>query len=255
MSESRLPKLLQTRVVLGTFVKLPRPEIVELLALSGLDFLVCDTEHAQMSETEVRTVLLAGRAANIPVLVRLPSLDHGVVNRLLEAGAAGVQLSGVTSKQQVDALREACLYPPQGRRGVSTAQPVAGYGRVPVRDFMAANNSNVLCVGQLESSEYDDDLSVICSPLDVAFIGPMDLSVDLGVPGDLHHPRVLEAVERLRLEGAAAGTRMGIFAPTAADAQASIKAGFRYVVVGSDLALFSNAASSLTRELLPEVAS
>ena len=87
-----LRALLAERSVTGTFLKIPRFEVVDLLALAGFDFVVCDYEHAQMSVREACEVVRAGAGRGMPVMVRVPALDRGEINRLLEAGAAGANL-------------------------------------------------------------------------------------------------------------------------------------------------------------------
>jgi 4-hydroxy-2-oxoheptanedioate aldolase len=113
------------RPVYGTFLKLPRREVVEILALAGFDFAVCDLEHAQIDEAEAREVLLAGSHAGLPIVVRVPDLERGLINRLLEAGAAGIQAPRVRSAADAARLRELVEYPPEGSRSVSLQQPAA----------------------------------------------------------------------------------------------------------------------------------
>lgn len=244
-----LGALAAKRPVIGTFLKLPRPEVVDILAITGLDFLICDTEHGQIDEADVRAVVLAGRAAGIPIVVRVPSLDNGMVNRVLEAGAAGIQLSGVTAKAQATELGSITRYPPEGIRGLSTAQPAARYGTIPLAEYLATSNAETLRVGQLESGTYADPLDEIVASLDVAFIGVMDLSVDLGVTGHTGAPIVQEKIAEIAAAAGRAGTMLGIFAANPADAAEAISAGFRYIAVSSDLALLTSAARNALAEL------
>lgn len=241
--------------VIGTFLKLPRPEVVEILAITGFDFLICDTEHGQLDERDVRDVVLAGRAAGIPIVVRVPSIDAGAINRMLEAGAAGIQLSGVTGAAQVAELSSVTRYPPDGTRGVSTAQPAAGYGTTPLTDYLAASNAEIVRIGQLESGSYTDPLDDLVAGLDIAFIGVMDLSVDLGVPGQIDAPVVQQVIADISAATSRTGTALGIFAPSAAAAVDAIRAGCRYIALGSDLALLTGAARDALADLrAPEVA-
>ncbi|MFL6570368.1 MAG: aldolase/citrate lyase family protein, partial [Burkholderiales bacterium] len=103
----------------GLFVKLPSTEVIDLVAASGHDFAVVDLEHSQLSEEAARVLLRHARAIGLPALVRVPQLDRGAVNRLLEAGAAGIQLSSVRRVAEVRALRDAALYAPDGTRSIS----------------------------------------------------------------------------------------------------------------------------------------
>lgn len=239
---SGLRSLVRERPAIGTFVKLPQPEVVEILAIAGLDFLICDTEHAQIDETGARTVVQAGRAVGIPVVVRVPTFDRGQINRLLEAGAAGIQLSGTTSVAKAEELSRYTTYPPDGARGLSTAQPAARFGTIPLAEYIALSNEQVLRVGQLETKQYDDPLDDIMSALDLAFIGTMDLSVDFGVPGQVGDLAVQAKIGEIEAAARRTGTLLGIFAATVAEAEHAVASGYRYIAVASDLALLTSAA-------------
>jgi 2-keto-3-deoxy-L-rhamnonate aldolase RhmA len=240
--------LLELRPLIGTFLKLAQPEVVEILAIAGSDFVICDTEHAQIDEAGVRTVVQAGRAAQIPVIVRVATLDAGQVNRYLEAGAAGIQPSGVTSARQVGELSAALRYPPLGRRGLSTAQPAAQFGQIPLGEYLEASNRELLGIGQLESADYADPLDDVMANLDLAFVGTMDLSVDLGCAGRFEAPEVQRVLREIEAAAQRTATPLGIFATTTDEAQHALTAGYRYIALSSDLALL---AASARRQFAP----
>lgn len=231
--------------VLGTFLKLPRPEVVDVIARAGFDFAVCDYEHAQMDEREVREVIRAGRTVGLPITVRVPDLERGVINRLLEAGAAGIQLARI-GPAAARGLNDVLRYPPDGSRSISMSHPVAEYGRVPLPDLLPATNDAVLAIGQFETAEYADGLDATLDLLDVAFIGPVDLRVSLGHPGEPDDPAVTTAIETIRSAAVERGTPAGIFVGTADAARAAVAAGYTYVVVGGDLTLLADAAAGVT---------
>jgi 4-hydroxy-2-oxoheptanedioate aldolase len=237
-----LRNLLADRPVIGTFLKIPRFEIVDLLALSGFDFVVCDYEHAQMSVNDACDIVRAGLARSLPVVVRVPALDRGDINRLLEAGAAGIQLargSGPAGQE----LKRLVSYPPRGTRSVSLSQPAADYGlRASLADHFQQSNGSVLAVGQFETADYADGIDAAMADLDVAFIGPVDLSVDLGTPGQLDSAPMLQAQRDIEVAAARHGVPMGIFAGSPQAAAAAVKKGYRYIVAGSDLTMLAGGA-------------
>src|ERR671937_1946708 len=106
---SSLRERLSEGRLVGTFVKLPALESIEIVA-SELDFAVVDLEHSQLAEGDALRLVRHAHAFGFPAVVRIPELERGLVNRLLEAGAAGIQLSTVRSRAQVEALRRACVY-------------------------------------------------------------------------------------------------------------------------------------------------
>jgi 4-hydroxy-2-oxoheptanedioate aldolase len=219
--------------VLGTFLKLPATEAVDIAALAGFDFVIVDREHSQLDEGEALRLVRHATAIGLAAVVRLPDVDVGAVNRVLEAGAVGLQLSSVRSAGQVHDLVEASRYAPGGRRSVSLAHLMAGYGAVPLREAVGAEPA--LLVGQIETAESDDPLDeILAAGLDVAFLGVTDLTVDV----EFHADRVRLRVEEVEKAAEATGTILGSFA---ADASA-IPEGARYVALSSDLALLRAAA-------------
>lgn len=240
-----LRSLMAERAVTGTFLKIPRFEVVDLLALAGYDFVVCDYEHAQMSVNEACDIVRAGRARGMPVLVRTPTLQRGDINRLLEAGAAGIQLARGSS-EAARGLRDLVSYPPKGSRSVSMAQPAADYGvGISLTDHLSRSNAETLAVGQFETAGYSDQLDEAMAALDVAFIGPVDLSVDLGTPGDLDSEPMKKALAVIESAAERAGVHMGTFSGSVESAQAAVAKGYRYIVVGSDLTMLSIGAAGL----------
>lgn len=223
-------RLAEGRVV-GTFVKLPALESIDLCA-AALDFCVVDYEHSQLSEADVLRLVRHADALGFPAVVRVPQLDAGLVNRLLEAGAAGIQLSSVRRADDVRALRAATRYAPGGRRSISLAHPQADYGGTPLRDYLGSTEPPLVVI-QLETRETDDPPAAIASAgADVIFLGLTDLLVDCG------------------LDDAAAADRADEIAAATADAGVSLggfgrEERFRYAVVSSDVALLREAVSGV----------
>lgn len=246
---SLLERLKSGDPLLGIFVKTPRREVVEILALEGFDFLVIDTEHSQIDEAAAWDLLHAARAASIPALVRVAALDVAQANRLVEAGAAGLQLSSVTTRSQVDDLISSTSYPPHGNRGFSVGHPAARYGRVDTRAYVEAANASVFRVGQFETTDPDVDVDLLVNGLDVLFVGRMDMSAVAGAAGDLDHPAVLSAVDRARAASQRSDVPLGTWVPDAAGAAAALAVGYSYVVVGSDLSLLAASARGVLNEL------
>jgi 4-hydroxy-2-oxoheptanedioate aldolase len=218
---------LRDRRLAGSFVKLPALEVIEIAA-AELDFAVVDLEHSQLAEADALRLVRHAWALGFPAIVRLHALDRALVNRLLEAGAAGIQLSSVRSAREVAALRDACLYAPAGTRSISLAHPLARYGATPLRDYLAEQEPP-LVVAQLETATTDDPLeTILAAGVDVAFVGITDLSVDLGLDAERVEARVAE----IAAAASAADVVLGGFG---ADER------WRYAVASSDLALLQEA--------------
>jgi 2-keto-3-deoxy-L-rhamnonate aldolase RhmA len=215
----------------GLFVKLPSTEIIDLIADSGVQFAVVDLEHSQLDAGDAARLVRHAKAIALPALVRIPELDRGLVNRLLEAGAAGIQLSMVRTVAQVRELRAATRYPPAGTRSFSLAHAQAAYGAIATAEYLDRQAADPpLVVAQIETAETDDPLdAIVAERPDVVFVGTADLAVDCG----LDQERVRARVAEIGAAAARAGVTFGGFALDAPDVG--------YQVTSSDLALLRGA--------------
>lgn len=233
----------------GTFLKLPRPEVVDLLALAGFDFVICDMEHAQITEVEARTVIKACAAVGLPVTVRLPEPTQGVVNRLLEAGAVGIQMPRLRSASDARNLHTMMHFPPEGSRSVGNANAWAGYGSVPIPQYLQESDARALVIGQFETREIEEPIDAMMQNLDVAFIGPMDLSVDFGVPGQFDHPDVAARIRQIEDAAARTDTFMGAFVGSIEKAGKLAAQGYRYLAVSGDIGILGSGAKNMVNSL------
>jgi 4-hydroxy-2-oxoheptanedioate aldolase len=228
---SSLRERLQGGRVVGTFVKLPALESVEICAQS-LDFCVVDFEHSQLAEADVLRLVRHAAAIGFAAVVRIPEVDRGLVNRLLEAGAAGIQLSSVRRVAEVRELASAAAYPPDGSRSISLAHPQAQYGAVPLSAYLASAESPLVVI-QLETRETDDPPVELCDAgADVAFLGLTDLLVDCSLDEGVASARADELADAV----AEAGIALGGFGD---------EERFRYAVVSSDVALLREAVAGV----------
>ena len=215
-------------------MKLAALESVDVVRSVGFDLAVVDGEHSQLDERAILALLRHGAASGLPMLVRTPTRDAGVLNRMLEAGAAGIQLSTLRSVRDRDALVAATRYAPDGTRSVSLAHPGADYSAVALPEYLRRSRDFPVLVGQIETATTDDPLDAILRGLDCAFIGSTDLSVDLGKPGVLDDPAVTGRVAEISAAAERGGVALGAWVASA-DALAKLGARFRYALIGSDL--------------------
>lgn len=247
----RLRHSMTERPVAGTFIKLPGRAGIDLAHRAGFDFVVVDLEHSTLDDREALAQVAHATALGLPALVRLASVDAAAVNRLLEVGAAGIQLSTLRSTAQAAALRAATRYSPDGTRSISLAHPGAGYGTTPLAEYLRVEAAAPpLVVGQIETATTDSPLGEVVEPLDVAFVGSTDLAVDLGHGADPRHPEVIARIEDIILTTTGAGRIAGSFANQPSDLPGLFAAGVRYVVVGSDLASLGRALSASAADSL-----
>jgi 4-hydroxy-2-oxoheptanedioate aldolase len=239
--------------LVGTFVKLPALESIDLVHSLGFDLAVVDGEHSQLDEGAILSLLRHGAALDLPLLVRTSSRDAPSLNRMLEAGAAGIQLSTLRACAERDALVSATRYAPDGTRSVSLAHPAADYSGIPLAQYLEQSKQFPLLVGQIETATTLDPLPEVLRGLDAAFIGTTDLSVDLGRPGMLDDPRFTGRLAEIAAAASHADIALGAWVPNADALGKLAGARFQYVLVGSDVQALrsglSTAASTARKAL------
>lgn len=222
---------------LGLFVKLPSTQAVDIALAAGFDFCLIDLEHSQLGEADAMRLAAHAAALGFPALVRVAGIDRGAINRLLEAGAVGIQLSTVRTAAQVRELRAATRYAPGGTRSISLGHAGAAYGGTSMRDYLASEQSRPpLIVAQIETAETDDPLEeIVAAEPDVVFIGTADLRADLGLDEEAFRARVAEISDAVERAGVVLGA-FGLEDPRV-----------RYRVPSSDLALLRAGAVDTVR--------
>jgi 2-dehydro-3-deoxyglucarate aldolase/4-hydroxy-2-oxoheptanedioate aldolase len=226
---------------MGTFVGTASPVAAEVCAAAGADWLLLDLEHGSGGEEQVRAVVPAAGAYGVPTVVRVESAARVRIGRVLDLGAAGVMLPRLDSADEVREAVRHLRYPPDGDRGVATYNRACRFGLDPGALDRAADE--VLGVVQIESAHAVEEVDKIAAidGVDVLFVGPRDLSHDLGVPGNLTAPAYLAALDRVGAAAAQHGKACGLLVPDGAAAAAKRAEGWTFIAIGSDSTLLANA--------------
>ncbi len=219
-------------LTVGTWVKTPDPRIVEVLALTGLDVLVLDAEHAAFDRGTLDLCIMAARGRK-PVLVRPQSGDPAAILQALDCGADGVIVPHVRSAAEAEAVVRACHYVPGGRGYAGTSR-AAGYGTLGMARHRAAAG-DVAIIAQIEDVEavYDIDAIASVEGIDALFIGRADLTIAYTAE-NADDPRVVAAVERVCAAGSAHGRTVGMFLPRTGDATVWRTKGATLFLLASD---------------------
>jgi 4-hydroxy-2-oxoheptanedioate aldolase len=230
----------------GTFIGSASAVTAEVCAAAGVDWVLLDLEHGAGGEEQVGPVVLAAAAYGVPTVVRVESAERIRLGRVLDLGAAGVMLPRLDSAAEVAAAIRHLRYPPDGDRGVATYNRACRFGLDP--GALDRANTEVLAVVQIESARAVEQVEEIAAldGADVLFVGPRDLSHDLGVPGDPRAPSYLKALDRVRSAAQPFGKSCGLLVPDGAAAAEKHSHGWTFVGVGSDSSLL---ATALTTEL------
>mgnify|MGYP001562604796 CR=1 FL=1 len=225
---------LRTQLLAGTFLNLGSPTAVEIAADTGFDWLLIDLEHGSGSEADLRNMLLACRGSDAASIVRLRSVDADSVKFVMDSGAAGIMFPYVSTIEEARHAVECIKYPPMGSRGVAGAIRATNFGRDWKQYFNEAND-NSLVVVQIETPEAvkaSADIAAI-DGVDVLFVGPLDLSVNLGCAGDFSQPHFVDALQTVVKSCNDNGKTPGILTKTGFEQQHK-DLGFKFTAVGSD---------------------
>lgn len=235
------------RMLSGTFQKTPSRQVAEVLALSGLDFVVIDAEHAPFGAAEIDAVAGACRPMGFPALVRVPDARGGAIGACLDAGAAGVVVPHVRSAEEAEAAVAAARFT-GGARGLSPSGRAGDYGAYGLVDFMQRSDAAVSVWCQIEDVEAIDRIEEIAAVpgVDALFVGRADLMRSMGAEtvGDVI---VADAVVRVAAAVRGRGPRLAIHLGHAAEAEAFAEMGFTLFLIGSDQAMLrAQGASTAT---------
>jgi len=227
-------KRLRSELLAGTFLNLGSPTAIEIAADTGFDWLLIDLEHGSGTEADLRNMLLACRGCSAAPIVRIRSIDADMVKFVMDSGAAGIMFPYVSSVEEARRAVDCMKYPPLGSRGVAGAIRATNFGRDWKQYFEEAND-NSLVVVQIETPEAVEAAADIAAidGVDVLFVGPLDLSVNLGCPGDFSPPHFVEALQKVVAACNDNGKTAGILTKPGFEQQHK-DLGFRFVAVGSD---------------------
>jgi 2-dehydro-3-deoxyglucarate aldolase/4-hydroxy-2-oxoheptanedioate aldolase len=214
------------------------PKMVEIVGLhGGYDAVWLDQEHVGLSLEQIEQSARAARGCGLDSFVRLTATDYRVVMQPLEAGAGGIMAAQVRSARQAEEIVRWAKFHPRGSRGFNSSGIDGRYGTVLMTEYMRRANAESFVAIQIERVEAVADVADIAAvpDVDVLFIGPADLSLSLGLPGQWDHPRFWEAIEDVAKAARRHGIHWAILPPSAAFARRSVDLGCRMLSLGLDV--------------------
>lgn len=230
----------------GVWVTIESPIVTELLSTLGFDYLVFDTEHSPLDIYQAQTLMQAIRRPETTPIVRVWWNDIVAIKRALDIGAYGVVIPWVNNREQAEMAVKACLYPPRGLRG-------CGPRRAALLDpeYLKTADEEILIIAQIETREAVENIEEIVSVegIDATYIGPSDLSASYGHLGNVEHPEVQEAIDRVFDASRAAGVATGIHMGSGKPIIERVKRGYNLITVGNDLGFVRAGAIEVLREL------
>ena len=176
------------------------PEVPRILAAAGLAWTYLDSEHGAFDLETLQDLIRAANDAGLCPIVRVADLQYALVARALDCGAQGVLFPRVESPELLEKAIGWTRFPPEGVRGFGLQPTHLGYEVATMPEIITHMNANTMVVLQIETQTALDRIDELLSVrnIDAVMIGPADLSVSLGVPGQFEHPKLVEAIEKIR---------------------------------------------------------
>ena len=218
--------------LVGTVLKTPHYGLIEVLGGPDLDFVMIDTEHSPFSTAELDRCILASRAVDLPVLVRLVEGTPAAILQVLDMGAAGIVVPQVDTAAEAKAIVQATRYGPGGRGFAGTTR-AGGFGTIPASDLIERAN-DVVVVVQIESAEGVANASAIAQTtgVDACFVGRADLAVSQGLP--LNAPVIESATEETFQACVRNKVALMMFVSDISECAGWFGRGARIIAVGSE---------------------
>jgi 2-keto-3-deoxy-L-rhamnonate aldolase RhmA len=220
----------------------------------GFDALYFDLQHTSTPEDAVAQMSVAAMSAGVTPLVRVPDRDYGTALRMLDSGAMGIVMPDVSTAEDARQAVEHCKFAPIGKRGAYGSWPHFGYRALPATAARKALNDNTLLIVMIESAAALDNVEAIAAVagVDIVHVGSNDLATDLGVPGELVHPKVLAGIERLVGACRKHGKVPGVGGLTGGDVgriEQVVKLGARFLTAATEWNLMMAAGQERVRVL------
>lgn len=240
---------------MGSWLSMAHPSIAEILAMAGYDWVVIETEHTAIDVHEVLRLIIAIEQRGSVPLVRLAWNDPIQAKAVLDSGAAGVLVPMVNTRADAELAVQMTKYPPLGFRGVGLAR-AQGYGEHFDAYVKNANDDTLLMV-QIEHKDAVANIEEILAVpgIDGTFIGPYDLSLSLGIPGQLTHPDLVAAKRKVLDATLARGLAAGIHfvqpRTAAEDCRHAVEEGYRFIALGTDILFLGDSARALQKASRP----
>jgi 4-hydroxy-2-oxoheptanedioate aldolase len=223
------------------FSGLSSPKLIEVAGILGnFHGLWIDQEHTAVPHAQLELMLMASRAVGLDAFARVPPTDYATVMRPMEAGCSGVMIAQVRTLAEVEQAVQWAKYPPQGIRGLFLSTVESRYGKVDAGTHIESANRERWVSIQIETTEAVEIADQIAATegVDWLFVGPADLSVALGVPGQFMHPKCVAALEHVSAACKKAGKQWGVLSKDAEHVRKCRELGCQLFSIFGDMDCF-----------------
>ena len=235
---------------IGTFIQSASPEFLEASAYAGFRFAAIDLEHASFGTETLVHLIRAGEAAGLSMLARVPGLDAALIKKSLDMGAAGIIVPNIDTPEQAAEAVALCRFTPEGIRGACPGVRANRYGAGGPEYYEKANRETVV-IPLIESPAGIENFAAILSVpgISAVFLGPIDLSVALGLKGDVSNPVVQKMLLSCVDQAHNAGIPVGALSMDSRFIEELFAHGLNFLAYGIDTILMFQYCRAITSEL------
>jgi 4-hydroxy-2-oxoheptanedioate aldolase len=234
----------------GCWVNLGSPIAAELVGHAGFDWVLIDLEHSTMTEGDVLSILQAMALSPTAAIVRVESSDAARISKVMDAGAEGVMCPKINNAVEAKRVLNGLHYPPFGNRGVAKMVRATSFGK-DFDEYYSQAKDNFLGVIQIETVEALNNLDEIAAleGVDVLFIGPSDLSMEMGIFGEFDNPIFIETIKKIVAAASKYGKATGILFFNPDDYKKYHDLGIKFIACGADATFVMNGAFDMVKKL------
>lgn len=237
-------------VLFGTWAEIPTPYVTHIMSEAGLDFSIIDMEHGVIGYELAQNMIFAAHSAGKEAYIRVPAIEEAWVLRALDTGCDGIVFPQVASVEEIKKILRLSFFVPKGERGYNPFTSFGGY-RGREKSFFSTENERIKIIVILEGKEAFENIEDILAfeEIDVIYIGQYDLSMALGVHGDIMNPLVLSTMEAAVKKIRENGKMAGCMVHSAEEARKYIEQGFNYIVYKVDSGLLYKCINDFIKEV------
>ncbi|MDP2953367.1 MAG: aldolase/citrate lyase family protein [Chloroflexota bacterium] len=245
-------KLARGETVFGSYITVPEPALVEVCAYSGLDYVLIDAEHTVITEADCLALVRTAEAVGITPIVRVQENTPKLILRYMETGVQGLIIPNVETAEDVRSALRAMKYPPEGERGLGTSR-ASHLGVGPGADLaehMRSSNRETMLLLLVEHIRGVENIEAILDipGVDSVWVGKTDLSQSLGVGGQVSHPLVMAASDKVFAQARSKGVVLGMYAGDPALVREYLAQGVRMFLIDG-LRMLGSAITNYLKEI------
>lgn len=225
--------------LVGGLLRLPNQYLTSVAGLGEFDFIAFDCEHGPSEIGVLLEHIVIAKANGLEVLVRIPAEEEHSILRVLDAGASGLILPRISTPDKAVAAVQSASYPPVGTRGFATYTPAGNYGLVSALDHLTASAARLVVIAMIEDAVGVDNAAQIAGTAGVSgtLVGPADLAVNLGHPGEVAHPEVLQSTQLVHDATRSAGAAVTVIVGSSAAAAKAMEQGAQIILYNVAVAI------------------